>query len=396
MTDEVKKESFKVSDFENENELLKKTIVEIDSTSEGKVDIGGRKYTKVVKRLEILRKHLGFNIRVSTEPLTITDDKVIFKAELFILKDSNWLSVATGHAEEIRINNEINKFAAVENAETSAIGRALAALGISGDEYASLDEMVSSLNQKNENQPQQKAKEDKKLATDTQINYIIKLIKETGSDQEAFLKHYNVKKVKDLTPSNANDAIKKLNIKKTKLADSKNENPSVDKEKEDALSVLNENKKASEKESLNNDIIIEDDTPKETDKKDEANNVELVENKVEEESVQEDSKEEKVEENPSKKDLGEDKVEETSSKKSNEDKSSNKKNEEDKVDTTSSNAKKESTDKKNESSSKTKSSSRRKTNASNKGGRKKSQKDVKQEEKKKDDTDLNDDDIITL
>jgi len=49
--------------------------------------------------------------------------------------------VGTGHAEEIRGQGPVNRTSALENCETSAIGRALAAIGLSGGEYASANEM---------------------------------------------------------------------------------------------------------------------------------------------------------------------------------------------------------------------------------------------------------------
>jgi hypothetical protein len=44
-------------------------------------------------------------------------------------------------AEEIRGQGNVNKTSALENCETSAIGRALASLGLAGGEYASANEM---------------------------------------------------------------------------------------------------------------------------------------------------------------------------------------------------------------------------------------------------------------
>ena len=48
---------------------------------------------------------------------------------------------ANGHAEEYRKSSDINRTSALENCETSAIGRALAALGFGGTEFASANEV---------------------------------------------------------------------------------------------------------------------------------------------------------------------------------------------------------------------------------------------------------------
>jgi len=53
--------------------------------------------------------------------------------------------VATGTAEEVRNASYINKTSAVENAETSAIGRCLFAAGFGGGEFCSADELLTAL-----------------------------------------------------------------------------------------------------------------------------------------------------------------------------------------------------------------------------------------------------------
>ena len=57
----------------------------------------------------------------------------------------NGSTVATGTAEEVRNANYINKTSAVENAETSAIGRCLFAAGFGGGEFCSADELLTAL-----------------------------------------------------------------------------------------------------------------------------------------------------------------------------------------------------------------------------------------------------------
>jgi len=55
--------------------------------------------------------------------------------------------IATGLAEEVRGSTNINKTSALENAETSAVGRALAFFGLGGTEIASADEVANAINQ---------------------------------------------------------------------------------------------------------------------------------------------------------------------------------------------------------------------------------------------------------
>jgi hypothetical protein len=71
--------------------------------------------------------------------MVIDDGKrIVFKA---VIKDLEGTVIGCGYAEEIRGQGYVNKTSAVENAETSSIGRALASLGLSGGEYASSLEM---------------------------------------------------------------------------------------------------------------------------------------------------------------------------------------------------------------------------------------------------------------
>ena len=51
--------------------------------------------------------------------------------------------IATGHAEEKRTASRINQTSALENAETSAVGRMLAMVGITNDQIASAEEVNS-------------------------------------------------------------------------------------------------------------------------------------------------------------------------------------------------------------------------------------------------------------
>ena len=101
----------------------------------------GKKYTTAAIRVEIMRRHAGDSLGVETEIVHWATEKgapVVVKATI---RDATGRIVATGHAEEIRGQGQVNSTSALENAETSAIGRALAALGLSGGEFASANEL---------------------------------------------------------------------------------------------------------------------------------------------------------------------------------------------------------------------------------------------------------------
>lgn len=107
------------------------------------IDIHGQDYTTVSKRVRDFRSKYGDAWGVHTSIHDINDQHVIFRAEIV---SSDGTMIATGHAIERWASSKINKEHALEVAETSAIGRALAALGMGGDgAYASADEVISAM-----------------------------------------------------------------------------------------------------------------------------------------------------------------------------------------------------------------------------------------------------------
>lgn len=99
---------------------------------------GGKMYLQVVHRVEAFRRVLGADYGIDTKILVDDGHRVVVKA---IVTNKDGITVGSGMAEEIRGQGHVNTTSALENAETSAIGRALASLGLSGGEYASANEM---------------------------------------------------------------------------------------------------------------------------------------------------------------------------------------------------------------------------------------------------------------
>ena len=119
---------------------LKKTMALVSELnhSHGVTQRGGKKYTQVVHRMEALRQIHGTEFGVDTHILVDDGQRVVVKAKI---TNMDGVVIGAGMAEEIRGQGNVNKTSALENCETSAIGRALASLGLAGGEYASANEM---------------------------------------------------------------------------------------------------------------------------------------------------------------------------------------------------------------------------------------------------------------
>lgn len=113
----------------------------------GIVNIHGKEYKTVAKRVDEFREAHGTNYSIITSLVSINEETVVMRAEI---ADENQRIIATGYAEENRQASQINRTSALENCETSAIGRALANFGIAGGEYASADEVANAINQQGE------------------------------------------------------------------------------------------------------------------------------------------------------------------------------------------------------------------------------------------------------
>lgn len=126
------------------------------------VKIHGKEYRTVAERVNEIHSNLDGELSITTEIVSVDDSRVIMKATVTI----NGCEF-TGHALEVFGSNMINKTSALENCETSSIGRALASAGYAGSEFASADEVANAISQQSENK-----------ATKKQIDLIHNLLKE--------------------------------------------------------------------------------------------------------------------------------------------------------------------------------------------------------------------------
>ena len=102
------------------------------------IDIKGKKYVLVADRIIYFNKNHpkgSITTKLLTDP---TSDRIVIKAVI----SPDGVARFTGHSQATIGDGYINKTAALENAETSAVGRALAMMGIGViDSIASVDEI---------------------------------------------------------------------------------------------------------------------------------------------------------------------------------------------------------------------------------------------------------------
>ena len=108
------------------------------------VNIKGKQYTTVAERIQLFhsRRLVGEKYSIKTDILShdIEQGIVICKTTIECSEGT-----FTGMAMENRSQSVINKYSYLMNCETSSIGRALASLGICGQDFCSADELVSAL-----------------------------------------------------------------------------------------------------------------------------------------------------------------------------------------------------------------------------------------------------------
>ena len=142
------------------NDKIKDLQKKINDSEFGKVKIGGKDYSTVPLRMELFRSNMtAEDILPLNNVFTrvdITDEKVISRAYLaeeidVIINEDGFECVsmknvkATGPAEELRTAHNLNKTSAVENGETSALGRLIGNLGVHGGQMASANEVLDAI-----------------------------------------------------------------------------------------------------------------------------------------------------------------------------------------------------------------------------------------------------------
>ena len=107
-------------------------------------NIRGKQYVEVNERIKFFRQEEKYDLwSIRTDFPLIDSEQCLCKCTI---TDADGDIIAQGHAHEERGSSNINKTSYVENCETSAVGRALAMLGIGIDtSIASANEVTEAI-----------------------------------------------------------------------------------------------------------------------------------------------------------------------------------------------------------------------------------------------------------
>ena len=110
------------------------------------IPIHGKSYATVALRVGVARRVLGTALDIVTKIVSIDANTVVMQADVYV----DGQHVSTGHAEEKRTASRINQTSALENAETSCVGRALAFCSFISDGIASAEEVSAAIMQQDQ------------------------------------------------------------------------------------------------------------------------------------------------------------------------------------------------------------------------------------------------------
>lgn len=176
----------------------------------GIVIIHGREYQTVALRIRNFREaHPMWCVACDVVERNV--DCVVMRC---IIADETGRTIATGYAEEYRATSGINKTSALENCETSAIGRALAAAGYGGTEFASANEVENAITSK----PEAHDSLANKPVDEGQVSTLVDWVNTTDSDMGKFCAVFGVSTIEELPAGKYEAALAALKNKAAKVA----------------------------------------------------------------------------------------------------------------------------------------------------------------------------------
>jgi hypothetical protein len=169
------------------------------------VDIKGKAYVQVNTRVVAFRKLFPMGCITTDIVSHEKDDKgvsvVVMKATV---TDELGTILGTGYAFEKETSSFINKTSYIENCETSAVGRALAMVGIGTDaSMCSAEELVNAINNQNKTEDKKAEAEQKKIENSViskaKANALLARCEKDGVEPDKIVKLYKVGSISDLT-----------------------------------------------------------------------------------------------------------------------------------------------------------------------------------------------------
>jgi hypothetical protein len=180
-----------------QNEMIQ-AMEFLSAAEHGKVKMQrGKVYSTVALRVEAFRRNFP-TYSLVTE--IILDDGEVVRVKATIARDGQVL--ATGHAEEVRGSSNVNKTSALENCETSAIGRCLSSFGLSGGEFASANEVEHAVSE----QEKPAVTEETLLA----LNQLFDDAGKTEAEKDEYRKKLRIAAWRDLTEERAQRVLDRL------------------------------------------------------------------------------------------------------------------------------------------------------------------------------------------
>ena len=139
------------------------------------ISIHGKEYIMVHERIALIHKAYDGNVSIVNEIVKDTEECVIFKSTVTVIKEDGLECKYTGFAQEVKNSTQINTTSPYENCETSAVGRAIGMASIGIDTgMATGNEVINA-----------KSQEDKPI-TPGQLKYLESLCEEHKIDIKQF------------------------------------------------------------------------------------------------------------------------------------------------------------------------------------------------------------------
>ena len=150
------------------------------------VDIKGKDYVAVNERIKAFRM-VHPNGCIETDIVSLDNGVVTVKAFVY---DDEGRKIGTGLAQEKESSSYINKTSFIENAETSAVGRALGMCGFGIDTaVCSAEEVTNAINNQGK----------RMIEEDSYYDALLDLMAQKGVTAEQIFKRYKVWSLRDLS-----------------------------------------------------------------------------------------------------------------------------------------------------------------------------------------------------